>query len=201
MAFASGGQAEKQDGPLDATFGLLDEAGVLKSGKRSVPVVADSGYAVTYAIPVKPGPYQLRIAVGDARGNVGAVSMAMNASLNVMGGLLASDLLTWTPDSAGRMRLLVVEDLPTDVKTLTGMLELYAPSALPTDLAVRFALLEADGRSVQENTAALSPGAGMLRADAQIAVGSLPPGRYVIRADVSVGGRHIGSVTTPVRKH
>ena len=189
------------DGPLEATFGVLDGAGVLKSGKRSVPVVANSDYAITYAIPVQQGPYQLRVAVADARGNVGAVSMAINASLNVMGDLQTSDLLTWTPDAGGRMRLLVVEDLPTDVKSLTGMLELYALTALPPDLAVRFALLDLNGKSVQEKIANLTPGADMLRADAQFAVDSLPPGSYALRAEVSVGGRQVGNLTTPVRKH
>jgi VWFA-related protein len=189
------------DGPLEATFGVLDGAGVLKSGKRSVPVVGNSDYAITYTIPVPQGPYQLRVAVGDARGNVGAVSMAINASLNVMGDLQTSDLLTWTPDPGGRMRLLVVEDLPTDVKSLTSMLELYALTALPPGLAVRFALLDVNGKSVQEKTAHLALSADMLRADAEFAVDLLPPGRYAIRADVSVGGRQVGSVTTPVRKH
>jgi hypothetical protein len=127
--------------------------------------------------------------------------MAINASLNVMGDLQTSDLLTWTPDPGGRMRLLVVEDLPNDVKSLTSMLELYALTALPPGLAVRFALLDVNGTSVQERTANLAPSADMLRADAEFAVDLLPPGRYAIRADVSVGGRQIGSLTTPVRKH
>jgi hypothetical protein len=188
------------DGPLEAIFGVLDGAGALKSGKRGVPVVGNSDYSIMFAIPVQQGPHQLRAAVGDAAGNVGAVSMAINASLNVMGDLQTSDLLTWTPDSGGRMRLLVVEDLPTDVKTLTSMLELYALTALPTEIAVRFALLDVSGKSVQERVANLTPAADMLRADAEFAVDSLQPGRYALRADVSVGGHQIGSVTTPVRK-
>jgi hypothetical protein len=81
------------------------------------------------------------------------------------------------------------------------MLELYALTALPPGLAVRFALLDVNGKSVQEKTANLAPSADMLRADAEFAVDLLPPGRYAIRADVSVGGRQVGSVTTPVRKH
>jgi hypothetical protein len=189
------------EGPLEATFGFVDGAGVLKSGKRSVPAVPNSDYVITQAIPVQHGPHQLRVAVGDARGNVGAVSMAINASLNVMGEIQTSDLLTWTPDAGGRMRLLVVEDLPTGVKALTSMLELYASTALPPDLAVRFALLDAGGKSIQEKIGTLAPGTGMLRADAQFAIDSLPPGRYALRADVSVGGRQIGSVTTPLSKH
>ena len=189
------------DGPLAAIFSVLDGAGALKSGKRSVPAGGNSDYAITFAIPVQQGPHQLRVAVADASGKVGAVSMAINASLNVMGDLQTSDLLTWTPDPGGRMRLLVVEDLPTDARSLTGMLELYASTALPRDLALRFTLLDVTGKSVQEKIANLAPSADMLRADAQFAVESLPPGSYALRADVSVGGRQIGSVTTPVRKH
>jgi hypothetical protein len=52
-----------------------------------------------------------------------------------------------------------------------------------------------------EPAVTLAPGTTMLRADAQFAVDSLPTGRYALRAIVSVGGRHIGSVTTAVRKH
>ena len=189
------------DGPLEAIFGVLDGTGELKSGKRTVPAVSNADYAITFAIPVQQGPYQLRVAVADSRGNVGAVSMPINASLNNIGDLQTSDLLTWAPDAGGRMRLLVVEDLPTDVKALTSMLELYALTALPPDLAVRFALVDVNGKSVQEKNANLTPGAGMVRADAQFAVDSLPPGRYALRADVSVAGRQIGSVSTPVSKH
>lgn len=188
------------EGPLEAIFGVLDATGGLKSGKRSVPAVANSDYTITYAIPVQQGPYQLRVAVADARGNVGAVSMAVNAALNVVGDLQTSDLLTWIPDASGRMRLLVVEELPAGVPALTGMLELYATTTLPADLAVRFALLDVNGKSVQEKVASLSPGAGVLRADAQFAVDSLAPGRYVLRADISAGGKQIGSVTTPVSR-
>jgi len=188
------------DGPLEAIFGVLDGAGTLKSGRRSVPAAGNAEYAITFSIPVQQGPHQLRVAVADASGKVGAVSMAINASLNVMGDLQTSDLLTWTPDAGGRMRLLVLEELPIDVKSLTSMLELYALTALPPGLAVRFALLDASGKSVQEKIAALSPGTDTLRADAQFAVDSLPPGRYALRADVSVGGQQIGSVTTPVSK-
>ena len=188
------------DGPLEATIGVLDGAGALKSGKRSVPAVANSDYSITYAIPVQQGPHQIRVAVQDASGKVGAVAMAINATLNVMGDLQTSDLLTWTPDAGGRMRLLVVEDLPSDVKSLTGMLELYAAATLPADLAVRFALLDSSGKSVQDKNANLTPGAGTVRADAQFAVDALTPGKYALRADVSVGGKQIGSVTTPVSK-
>ena len=188
------------DGPLEAIFGVLDGAGALKSGERSVPAAGNSDYAITFSIPVQQGPHQLRVAVADASGKVGAVSIAINASLNVMGDIQTSDLLTWTPDSGGRMRLLVVEDLPADVKSLTSMLELYSLTALPADLAVRFALVDVSGKSIQEKTASLAPGGDMQRADAQFAIDSLPPGRYALRADVSVGGRPIGSVTTPVSK-
>jgi hypothetical protein len=94
----------------------------------------------------------------------------------------------------------VVEDLPADVKLLTGMLELYALTALPPDLAVRFALLDVNGKSVQDTIATLTPGPTMLRADAQFAIDSLPPGRYALRAEVSAAGRQIGNVTTPVSK-
>ena len=188
------------DGPLEAIFGVLDGAGELKSGKRTVPDVSNGDYAITFAIPVQQGPYQLRVAVGEAGGKVGAVSMPINASLNVIGDLQTSDLLTWAPDAGGRMRLLVVEDLPTDVKTLTSMLELYASTALPPDLAVRFALVDVNGRSVEEKIANLTAGAGMVRADAQFAVDSLPPGRYALRAEVSAAGRQIGNMTTAVKK-
>jgi VWFA-related protein len=188
------------DGPLEATFGVLDGTGALKSGKRTVPTVANSDYAITFAVPVQPGPYQLRVAVKDARGNVGAVSLAINASLNVMGDIQASDLLIWSPDQGERRSLLVVEDLPAELKSLTSMVELYAATSLPPDLAVRFALLDVNGKIVQERPARLAPGAGIVRADAQFGVDSLSPGHYALRADVSVGGRPIGSVTTPINK-
>ena len=90
------------------------------------------------------------------------------------------------------MRLLVVEDLPTDVKSLTGMLELYALTALPPGLAVRFALLDVKGKSVQEKIASLAPGADTLRTDAQFAVDPIQPASLPVLSTRSLK-RYAGS--------
>jgi hypothetical protein len=60
-------------GPLSGVFGIVDDAGRLKSGKRALSRRADgSAYELDLLVPVDPGTYRLRFAVSDANGAVGA---------------------------------------------------------------------------------------------------------------------------------
>jgi hypothetical protein len=185
-------------GPLATMVGLLDGTGALRSSKRSVPAPSgEADYGLTFAFPVTQGSYQIRVAVADSRGNVGAVSLPINATLKTFDGVEASDVLTWTRDADGRMHLQVLDELPRDLGAITAMIELYPPSATPApEIAVRFVLLDSADRSMATQNANLATGGGVLRADASFDLNALAPGLYTLRADIAVGGRPAGSTST-----
>jgi hypothetical protein len=185
-------------GPLATMVGLLDGTGALRSSKRSVPAPSgEADYGLTFAFPVTQGSYQIRVAVADSRGNVGAVSLPINATLKSFDGVEASDVLTWTRDADGRMHLQVLDELPRDVGAITAMIELYPPSAAPApEIAVRFVLLDSADRPMATQNANLATGGGVLRADASFDLNALAPGLYSLRADIAVGGRPAGSTST-----
>ena len=183
-------------GPLTTVVGLLDGSGALRSSKRSVPAPnGEADYGLTFAFPVTQGSYQIRVAVADSRGNVGAVSLPINATLKTFDGVEASDVLTWTRDADGRMHLQVLDELPRDVGAITAMIELYPPSAAP-EITVRFVLLDSADRPMATQNANLATGGGVLRADASFDLNALAPGLYTLRADIAVGGRPAGSTST-----
>lgn len=189
-------------GPLTTVFGLLDSAGALRSSKRSVPApTGEADYGLRFAFPVTAGSYQIRVAVADSRGNVGAISLPVSASLKVIDGVEVSDVLTWAPDAGGRMQLLVLDELPPDVAAITAMIELYPPTAAPAPgIAVRFVLVDSSGRPMVTKDANMTAGAGVLRADAPFDISGLTPGLYNIRADIVVGGRPAGTTATSFRR-
>ena len=189
-------------GPLTTVVGLLDGTGALRSSKRSVPAPSGGAdYSLTFAFPVAQGSYQMRVAVADSRGNVGAVSLPINASLKTFAGLEASDVLTWTRDADGRMHLQVLDELPRDAGAITAMIELYPPSAAPApEIAVRFVLLDSADRPLATQNANLAAGGGVLRADASFDLNALAPGLYSLRADIAAAGRPAGSTSTSFRR-
>lgn len=189
-------------GPLTTVFGLLDSKGILKSSKRTVPVTSGGGdYSLSFTVPVTQGGYQLRFAAADSRGNVGAVALPINATLKTFDGMEASDVLTWTQGTDGRMRLLVLDELPPDVGSITAMIELYPPTATPPPaVGVRFVLLDSSDRTVVTKDGNLAAGGGVLRADAQFDTSGLAPGLYHLRADILVGGRPAGTASTSFRR-
>lgn len=186
-------------GPLNTVFGLLDGTGALKTGKRST-AAAGSDYRVTFSMPVSPGIYQLRFAAADASGEVGSVTMPVNATLARIGPLEVSDLFIWVPDAAGRMQLLPFDDVPPGVGTLTAMLELYPIDAAQGEIAVRLGVVDASGRTVQEHDATVTAGSSVLRADGPLQIDGLPVGSYGVRATVSAAGKAVGVVSTTFRK-
>jgi len=186
--------------PLTVVFGLADEQGGLKSGRRSVPTQAVNGYQLTFPLAVDPGRYSLRFAVADSAGNVGSVEIPVVATLQRIGALEASDLLVWVTDAASRTQLTAVGDLPTDAVTVTGMIELYSASSVPQGLTVALALVDATGLVVSEKNAGLTPGDRMLRADAGFDARTLRAGTYQLRATVSSPGAPPTVISTTFTK-
>jgi len=199
-------------GPLTTMFGLVDESGAMKSGRKVVAAPLDGGaYRLAFALPVSPGSYKLRFAVADATGAVGSVETAVAARLATMGPFQVSDLLTSWTGADGTPQFLGIEDLPAGVKTINAILELYpavganaaARDARPSpeDVQVRLGLYA--GRRSQplaEKDVVPSRTGGILRAEAPFSVDTLEPGAYVLRATVLVAGKKIGTARVSLRK-
>ena len=190
-------------GPLTMTFGLVDQAGGLKSGSRPLELPADhSNYRLTFPLPVAPGKYTLRFAVTDATGAVGSVETSLEAKLMPMGELTASDVLTWWTDSAGKAQFLALDRVPPGVSALGAGIELYpAGAAFPANVKVTTSLVPKGGaNAVVEKEVTPLMASDMMRAEASLPLAGVPAGDYVLRATVTVAGVKIGEATAIIKK-
>jgi VWFA-related protein len=208
---ASGDQVELQldidvpaavDGPVRVTIGVLDDGGALKQGTRTLSR-PDGGanYRYTASVPVAAGAHRVRVAVEDATGGVGSVSTEVDAHLNAMGPVIASDLLTWRKDASGKPQLLALAELPADLTSLNAGLELYAAAGqpVPKDLSVKLSILSASTSTpVAEIDLTPKVDGDIRRVEATLPVAKLAPGAYVLRATVRGDGQRLGEVSTRI---
>ena len=186
-------------GPLTAVFGVVDEAGKLRSGRKVIDAPPEGeGYGLTFAIPVAPGPYRLRFAVADASGRVGAVEKAVRAELAPMGPFAVGDLQTsWLDaDEKEQADFPPADDLPPAAKTLSVSLELFqlAGAAVPRDIIVKVTF------GTIERIVVPSSDSGIWRAEAQFSLDRVTAGSYPVEATVMVEGKAVGSRSAVVKK-
>jgi hypothetical protein len=191
-------------GPVTVVFGLVDAAGTLKTGRKVVDTPTDGNYRLSLAQTVAPGKYRLRFAVADAGGHVGSLDAAVNAELSHVGPFLASDVLTSWAGADGKSQVLALAHVPPAAVTVRAFLELYAPpapAAPPPSLGVKvqWALVGADGKTLDEKVVTAAPGTDRLNANAEFAVAKLAPANYTLRATVLVNDAAVGSVSTAIR--
>jgi VWFA-related protein len=190
-------------GPLTVVFGLVNSAGQMRTGRKTLAAPADgTAYRLSLSLPVSPGTYRLRFGVADATGQVGSVDTLVTAQLGHVGPLLTSDVLTSWSDAAGQPQFLALEEIPARAASLRAFLELYAaPEApLPAAVQVRWSLVGSTVEPVAEQSVEAVRAADRLTASGQFPLDSLAPGLYEIRATVLVDGRALGSVSTTVHK-
>ena len=204
---------ESVKGPLVAMFGLVkdgDALGAMTSGRREIVAPVGGGpFVLSVSLPVTTGSYRLRLAVADATGALGALDVPVEATLNTMGPLAASDLMTAWVDAKGQPHLFALEDLPAAATSLQAMLELYAPpggaagmlDAIKSDVQVEISLTKAgETDPVDERIVVPQLVNGVLRATAEFGIDALPPGTYRFRARVEAGGKIAGSTLATIRK-
>jgi hypothetical protein len=191
-------------GPMRVTIGLLDAAGRLTQGTDTVEAAAGTAAPRhTVAMPVAAGTHRLRVAVEDAGGNVGSVSAPIEARLNRMGPLDASDLLMWRKDAAGRPQMLALDRMPDGLQALNAGVELYpvAGARAPGKLSVVLSIVPA-GASTPLAEVSVTPVADgdVRRAQATLPLSQLPAGSYLIRATVLAEGQRLGEVSATIER-
>ena len=200
-------------GPLVAMFGLVkdgDALGAMTSGRREIVAPVGGGpFVLSLSLPVTTGSYRLRLAVADATGALGALDAPVDAVLNSMGPLAASDLMTAWVDDKGQPHLFALEDLPPAATSLQAMLELYAPpggasgmlDAIKNDVQVEISLTKVGATDpVDERNVVPQFTNGVLRATAEFPTDDLPAGTYRLRARVETGGKVAGTAIATVKK-
>ncbi len=200
-------------GPLVAMFGLVkdgDALGAMTSGRREVVTPVGGGpFQLSLSVPVTSGSYRLRLAVADATGALGAIDVPVDAVLNTMGPLAASDLMTAWVDAKGQPHLFALEDMPAEATSLQAILELYAPAggaagvvdAMKNDVQVEMTLTKVgETDPVEERNVVPQFSAGILRVITEFSTGDLPPGTYRVRARVETGGKVAGTAIATIRK-
>jgi tetratricopeptide (TPR) repeat protein len=151
---------------------------------------------------VDPGSYTLRLAAVDAAGRRGSVHHQTQAVVLSAGGLRVSDLVLAPLAEKGPAPPGV--DLALDAAGLVALLELASPDA--RTLAGATVTLElAESADAKEALLQIpleaSPAGpdGIRVARAAVGAGLLPPGDYVARAFVSVGGKPVAEMMRPFR--
>jgi hypothetical protein len=185
-------------------FALVDDQGdIAKAGRQEAaqPVPGDD-YWLTFAVPVDPRHYNLRVAIADREGHIGAIETPVAAELTRLGPFLASDLLTTWTASDGLPRFLALETLPKTAKRLGVSLELYPQQAARTDtIRVRLALVSQGAVDpLAERELIPTQQGGSLTVIGDLPVDALDPGAYIVRASVLDSDSAIGSVSKPIRK-
>jgi VWFA-related protein len=195
------GAAEPADPSTElksAAFGLFDAKGKLAAqtsadGKEVLlPFVA--------ALPGAQGPYRLRFAAVDTSGRAGTVDYSFRADLTgIIGNLRASGMALGTTGGGlftPRLQFRTERDA-------IALFEMYGSPPRGAELTVRLEVAPDD------DDPALAGGPATIRPSTEddsrmvigsIAIASLPPGDYVVRALVSVDGRVTARITRTLRK-
>ena len=145
-----------------------------------------------------PGKYRLRVAATDSNGKSGAVDYEIDASLTPAGPLQLGQLLLLGPRGESFSPQMQFKD----EAEMAAYIEIYGPVGTSKVGAKIEIAPTADGKAVVEGQVG---GSGTSEADkfilnAKLAIASLPPGDYVVRAIVQVEGQPEGRVTRTMRK-
>jgi hypothetical protein len=191
--------------PRDSSFTLTSAAVALfdSRGKLTAQWTGQAAELkrspVVGALLVKPGLYRMRVAAIDAAGRRGTVDLDATVELVGAGSSSLSALVLGTRTGSGFAPKLLFD---ADEPAVFGYVEVYN---VPKEAAIgaSFELASsADGPATVTVPAALSPASqGDMRALMGIVpITSLPPGDFVLRANVSVDGQPAGRVVRTFRK-
>ena len=191
------------DAPVKAiAYAVTDDRGRLVTGRRyDVDPPKDNDHRWNGTVTLRPGTYTLKVAAVDADGRRASVEHQVDASLFRAGDLVVGDLMLtehpggdgWAlrPEiepTFGRATLgsyvEVFSTIPDVLKACEVTVEIASDANAPTLVTARSSLRTSrDGvRAIGLGEAALDP---------------LPPGEYVARASVRLGGKPVARVLRP----
>jgi VWFA-related protein len=186
---------------------IVDDQGRLVADfyepQLKIPVRDDAQQFLGAVTIQKPGVYILKLAVVDDEGRRGSVEHPVRAQLASAGQIRVTDLIigenTGAPTGAAPA---VTADFVAD--EVSGYLELYsdAPAALERASVMLEVADTADASAIESVEARFTDTNGSPArrvAEGRIPIALLPPGEYVARAIVNIGGRKAGQVTRPFR--
>ncbi len=182
---------------------LLAVTGLLVAPPTSA--AADTPPAVRSSVPLPGGAAALlKLAVVDAEGKRGSVEHSFRAQLQSAGQLRFGELLladVRTGTTPRGVRPLVDTNVTAD--SVHAYLEMYSDAATQLEgaTATLEVAAEANGRALESGALHLQDVEDGRRrvGEGSVPVVLLPPGGYVARAVVSVGGRPVGRVIRPFR--
>ena len=191
-------------GPLAVMFGVVPmrdgrpaSGAAMTSGRQVIAAAGPSGaFQSSFAIPVAPGVYHLRVAVADAEGALGAIATDLDANLPTLGPFQGSDLLVAWVDANGQPRLIALDPIPAAATGVRAELELYPPAdgVRIDDVQVEISVTKAgDAEALDERLVTPRNTNGVWRAATEFSSDMLGEGRYTLRARVTVGDTVVGS--------
>lgn len=196
-------------GGLALAYVALDAKGTVASSQMVKEVsgpVSPDGRTLHFvgSLPTGPGVHTLKLAVVDGRGRRGSVEHTFDATLRQAGSVRTTDLVIAARQDTDTGSVLpsVTAELTGDV--LHGYLELYGEAGPPPEDVSVIVEIAADesGPALDSAPARLRASSGRparQTAEARVPIALLPPGDYVARAVVMVGGARAGQVTRPFR--
>jgi hypothetical protein len=187
--------------PLNTYIGVVDAKGGLRSSGTVLHVPDAGGYVASFVFPLAPGAYRIRYAAVNEQRQTGTVELPLDVGLATAGPFALSDLLTWYVDANDKAQLFALEDIPPGVDPLRASLELYPPAGAGVEPPLVHWSIAREGSEAAESlgsTARLN--GGVFRADASFSTAELSPGRYVIRAEVTIQGQRAGVKAAVVTK-
>jgi VWFA-related protein len=183
--------------PRALGFWVSNEKGDVIQLTLDVPSPGQTRYLGAALVP--PGIYNLKFAALDEQGKLGSVEHRFDARLRAGGPFRYGDLMLAEGVLEGALQPRI--DPVVAGESIKAYTELYAADAARFEGAtVRFEV------APEPNEVALVSAEGLVvetafpdrrTARAEIPIGSLPRGEYVLRAVVSVAGRPVARLTTP----
>lgn len=186
------------DGATSPTlaFVLLDARNVVAASATEVAPYGRHAFSMV----VPPGDYTLKVAGIDPLGRKGSVERGFEARLVQVGAVRVSDLLVASAPASPDDPLQPTID-SSDEREVVAYLELYADEALSLrQTTVRMEVAETEG-----GPSFVTIPATLHRRDARWSIaraalptGTLPPGRYFVRAQLYSGGQPVRRLVRPL---
>jgi hypothetical protein len=161
---------------------------------------SDLSRALVMAAPGPPlppgGTYRLRVAATDATGRAGAVDLEVKAELAAVGPGRLSTMSLGTIDNGFVPRL---QFGPADQAAL-GYLEIYGIADAATVTAKYELAASIDAAPIATGDGKVAAGKDVLIVSGGFGIAPLPPGDYILRVIISIGGKEAARTSRTLRK-